>query len=76
MDELKNSHVLDEETVALLSKLEEQKHVPKGYSLKNGLILKKECIWIVANNPFKEKLLHYVQTNPQAGHSGFLKNYQ
>lgn len=41
----------------------------------NGLILKNGQILIVANSPFKQRLLHYVHNDLQFGHSSFLNTY-
>lgn len=54
LDELKGSYDGDIETKALLTKLERQANVPKGYTLLNGLILKTGRILIVAHSHFKE----------------------
>ena len=44
--------------------------------LKQGLILKKDIIFIVKNSPFNGKILDYIHNSPQAGHSGYRKTVQ
>jgi hypothetical protein len=60
----------------LLQQLKEGSHAPKGFTLQQELILKKGRIYIVKTSPFKEKILHYIHSNPQAGHSGYHKTMQ
>lgn len=76
LEELKLSYTTDPEAMVLLQKLQAGTEVPKGYALQQGLILKKGRIFIVHSSSFKDKILHYIHSNPQAGHSGYLKTVQ
>lgn len=76
VDELKQSYSLSDEVLQLLNKLENNQGVPKGYSLHQCLILKKVRLVVVAESPFKTKVLQYIHVNPTIRHSGYLKTYQ
>jgi hypothetical protein len=53
--------------------LKEGSNAPKGFTLRQELILRKGRIYIVKSSPFKEKNQHYIHSNPQVGHSGYPK---
>jgi hypothetical protein len=76
LEELKLSYDSDQGTTELLHKLQLGEDVPKGYMLKQGLILKKGRIFIVKNSPFKGKFFDYIHNSPQASHSGYRKIVQ
>jgi predicted ester cyclase len=76
LQELKLSYDSDPKTLLLLQKLKDGFDIPKGYTLQQGLILRKGRIYIVQSSSFKEKILHYVHSNPQAGHLGYHKTLQ
>jgi hypothetical protein len=73
---LKESYSQDQETNALLLALQRGNSAPKGYSLQQGLILKKGRLWIVKDSQFQLKLLDYIHSNPTFGHSGYHKTVQ
>jgi hypothetical protein len=66
LEELKQSYTTDPEAMLLLQR----------YVLQQGLISKNGRIFIVHSSSFKDKILHYIHSNPQAGHSGYLKTVQ
>jgi hypothetical protein len=76
LEELKLSYDSDQGTTELLHKLHLGEDVPKGYMLKQGLIMKKGRIFIVKNSPFKGKFFDYIHNSPQASHSGYRKIVQ
>jgi hypothetical protein len=76
LQELKLSYSTDPETQTLLQQLKDGSNVPKGFTLQHELILKNGRIYIVKTSPFKEKILHCIHSNPQAGHSGYHKTMQ
>lgn len=49
---------------------------PKGYKLQQGSVLKNRRIFLVANSPFKTKVLHFTLEDPIIDHSSYLKTYQ
>ncbi|GLT71300.1 hypothetical protein SLA2020_433310 [Shorea laevis] len=59
--------------MALLSDLQGGLKVHKGYSLQQGLILRKGKIYVVKDSPFKQQILEYIHSNPALGHSGYHK---
>jgi transposase InsO family protein len=71
--ELKASYETDLETRSLLLALQQNLPVSPGFSLQQGLILKKGRIWVVRHSPFQRQLLKFIHSNPIAGHSGFHK---
>jgi hypothetical protein len=71
--ELKASYATDPESQSLLLALQQILLVPPGFSLQQGLLLKKVRIWVVRNSPFQIQLLEFIHSNPIAGHSGFHK---
>jgi hypothetical protein len=73
VDDLKSSSLQDAVTRDLYSKLQQGLDTPKGYTLHQGLILRKGHIWINKNSTFKLQLLAYIHANPTAGHSGYHK---
>lgn len=73
--ELKQSYEGSVELFDLLKRLEANQEVPKGFSLQQGLILKKGRIVLNSNYVFKGKALRYVHENPQVGYSGSLRTY-
>lgn len=75
IDELKSSYATSPELQELLGKFQSNQPVPKGYTLQNGLILKKGRFVVNVQSPFKSKVLKLIHEDPQAGHSGFLKTY-
>jgi len=76
VDELKASYVTDVYTQTLLSSLQQDSGVPKGYSLQQGLIMYKGRLYIVKDSDFKSQVLQYIHSNPSAGHSGYHKTVQ
>jgi hypothetical protein len=64
LEELKLSYDSDPGTTELLHKFQLGGDVPKGYTLRQGLILKKGRIFIVKNSPFKGKILDYIHNSP------------
>ncbi|KAF5459666.1 hypothetical protein F2P56_019593 [Juglans regia] len=44
--------------------------VPQGYTVQQGIILKKGRIVLVPDSNFKNKVLDYLHVDPQAGHTG------
>jgi len=76
ISDLKDSYLLDPYTAALLLTLQQGKPAPKGYSLQQGLILRKGRLWIVKGSPFQQLLLDFIHANPAAGHSGYHKTIQ
>lgn len=75
IEELKLSYSTFPELLELLTKFQAKKEVPKGYTLHQGLILKKWRFVINLSSHFKENVLQFIYNSPQAGHSGFLKTY-
>jgi transposase InsO family protein len=73
VDELKASYGSDVHTQNLLSLLQQNSGVPKGYSLQQGLIMYKGQLYIVKDSDFKSQVLQYIHSNPSAGHSGYHK---
>jgi hypothetical protein len=76
LQELKLSYTTDPDTMILLQKLKDGSDIPKGYTMQQDLILKKGRLYIVKSSPFKRRILHYIHSNPQAGHSGYHKTVQ
>ncbi|KAG6626963.1 hypothetical protein CIPAW_15G089900 [Carya illinoinensis] len=76
VEEMKLSYGLSNEVIELLHKLSTKQKVPKDFASQHGLILKNERILVVPKSPFKENVLNYVHSSPQAGHAGFLKTYE
>jgi hypothetical protein len=74
--ELKQSYLQDPATQTLLTKLQTGDHPPKGYSLQQGLILRKGKIYVVKDSSFKQQVLEFIHSNPTAGHSGYHKTVQ
>lgn len=56
--------------------MEAKQELPQGYFIQQSVVLKRGHIVVVANSPFKEKILQYIHSYPQVGHLGFLKIYQ
>lgn len=52
--ELKQSYLQDLATQTLLTQLQTGDKIPKGYSLQQGLILRKGKIYVVKFSPFKK----------------------
>jgi hypothetical protein len=63
----------DPATVALLQSLQPGQTSPKGYTLQQDLILRKNRLWIVKGSPFQQQLLAFIHFDPSAGHSGHHK---
>jgi len=73
ISELKESYLSDQHTTELLTALQRGDAVPKGYSLQQGLILRKGRLWVVNDSPFQQQLLTFINSNPTTGHSGYHK---
>jgi len=71
--ELQASYLQDAETSSILETLQQGKPAPPGYSLQQGLLLRKGRLWIVKGSPFQFQLLGYIHSNPTSGHSGYHK---
>jgi hypothetical protein len=76
VEELKSSYLDDSHTMEILAQLQQGQGFPKGFTLQQGLILRKGRLYIVKNSDFKLKVLHYIHSNPSAGHSGYHKIVQ
>lgn len=46
---------------------------PKGYSLKQGLLLRKGKLVVVPTTPFHGKNLQHLHSSPEASHIGYHK---
>jgi hypothetical protein len=71
--ELQASYLQDAETSSILAALQQGRAAPPGYSLQQGLLLRKGRLWIVKGSPFQFQLLEYIHSNPTSGHSGYHK---
>jgi hypothetical protein len=76
VSDLKSSYHLDAKTSSILEPLQTGADFPKGFSLQQGLLLCKGCLWIFKASPFQQCLLEYIHSNPAAGHSGYHKTIQ
>lgn len=48
---------------------------PKAYQLQHKLFIKNGRIIVLAQSPFKAKVLHFIYQEPMVGHMGYLKTY-
>jgi hypothetical protein len=54
ISDLKESYLFDQHNSELLAALQPGDAVPKGYSLQQGLILRKGCLWVVKDSHFQQ----------------------
>lgn len=73
IDELKSSYGSSQEIQEIINKLLQRSEDPKGYSLLQGLLLRKGKMVIVPTIGIHDKILHYIHTSPEAGHRGYQK---
>jgi len=69
--DLKSSYPADPHTTTLLHSLQHDNSCPKGFTLQQGLIIRKGRLWLVKNSPFQHQVLEFIHSNPTAGHSGY-----
>lgn len=74
--EIKASYQHDEKVQAVMEQLTLGQTPLKGYSLKDGLLLRKGRILVVNNYAIKEKILDYLHSSPMGSYSGYLRTYQ
>jgi hypothetical protein len=70
---LKASYLSDQHTTELPHSIQRGEPAPKGFSFQQGLILRKDKLWIVRSSPFQRQLLDFIHADPTAGHSGYHK---
>jgi hypothetical protein len=70
---LQASYLQDAETSSILAALQQGRAAPPGYSLQQGLLLRKGRLWIVKGSPFQFQLLEFIHSNPTSGHLGYHK---
>jgi hypothetical protein len=73
VDDLKASYEQDPETQCIFLSLQQGIPNSHGFSLQQGLLLKKGRLWVVRKSPFKLQLLAFVHSNLTVGHSGYHK---
>jgi hypothetical protein len=73
VSELKASYLTDQHTSELLLTLQNGDIALKGYSLQQGLILRKGRLGIVKNSPFQFQLLEFIHSKLTSSHSGYHK---
>lgn len=71
LQDLRTSYKTDLELAELCQKLQQGQLLNQGFSLVNGLLLKKGRIYLSNKSPFKEQVLHYIHDNPDGGHAGY-----
>jgi hypothetical protein len=76
VSDLKASYLTDPLTTALLQNLQQGAPSPKGLSLQQGLLFRKDLLWIVKHSPFQHQVLEFIHSNPSVGHSGYHKTIQ
>lgn len=73
MVDLKASYAQDPETQSILLNLQQNPASSKGFSLQQGLLLKKGCLWVVQHSPFQLQVLEFLHSKPTTRHSGYHK---
>jgi len=63
--------ITDPHSTTLLHSLQHGDSSPKGFTLHQGLIIRKGRLWLVKNSPFQHQVLEFIHSNPTAGHSGY-----
>jgi hypothetical protein len=71
ISDLKSSYLTDPATTTILHSLQQGTTCPHGFSLQQGLIIRKGRLWLVKDSPFQHKVLEFIHSNPSAGHSGY-----
>jgi hypothetical protein len=69
--DLKSSYLTDPYTTTILHSLQHGDSSPKGFTLQQGLIIRKGRLWLVKHSPFQHQVLEFIHSNPTAGHSGY-----
>jgi hypothetical protein len=72
---LKASYLEDQHTTQLLHSLQKGEPALKDFSFQQGLILRKDRLWIVKSSPFQHQLLHFIHTDLASGHSRYHKTF-
>lgn len=75
VEELKLSYKLSPKFTKLIQKVEKNSKVLKRVKMQQGLHQKKGRLLVVPDSNFKKKVLHFIHSDPMAGHSGYLKTY-
>jgi hypothetical protein len=60
----------------LLQNLQQGAPSPKGLSLQQGLLIRKDRLWILKHSPFQHQVLEFIHYNPSTGHSDYNKMAQ
>jgi hypothetical protein len=68
---LKSSYLADPQTMALLQSLQQGDSGPKGFSLQQGIIIRKGRLWLLKHSPFQHQVLEFIHSNLPAGHSRY-----
>ncbi|KAF5443243.1 hypothetical protein F2P56_035816, partial [Juglans regia] len=76
LKELKATYAASAELKEIVQQLTTGQLGPKGYVLRQGLLFKKGRLVIDPQSLFKAKVLSFIHSDPQAGHSGYLQTYQ
>ena len=74
--ELQQWYASDADAKALLAKLSVQTDPVSPFSLRNGLVMFKQRIWLGSNKALQNRVLAALHNSPVGGHSGAPVTYQ
>lgn len=74
LEELKQVYVSDQLAQQQLFLLQRGSSSTSSFSLRHGLLFKKEGIYVPNCSELKLVILNFIHVNPFVGHSGFLKS--
>lgn len=76
VDKVKEQYLLDSMFQDLLQKWHSNNLDPQKYSFQSGLLLYKGRILLGTDEQLKQEVLHYLHSDPLAGHSGYERTMQ
>lgn len=74
LQELKQTYLQDVVVQDYFVKLQQDPSSIPSFSMKHGVLFRKDRIYIPNSPKFKAKILDYIHANPHAGHSSFHKS--
>lgn len=75
IQEVFSGYTKDPTTAEMLAKLAVDPQALSGFSLRDGIIRYRNCIWIGDNPSLQQKILHALHSSALGGHSGFPATY-
>jgi hypothetical protein len=70
LSSLQDWYISDPEATTLLSRLAVDASAQPPFSLQQGIIRYKHCIWLGSNKPLQQQIISALHESPVGGHSG------